>query len=335
MWHQQTSDLVIVGGGPSGLACAITCAMAGLEVVLVDSGKPLRDGDGDVEPLESLHPGIESLLQRLGVWQAIQDAGFERYTGVWHGKRFTAFDGGPGFHVPRSRFDKLLLERAVSLGVSWHPGTAARSVHRDGGRVAGVRLDDRLLESRIIVDASGRRQWLRRQLELKRRYSSPPLLAWRGVVMGRPAQIGDQARFLPEANSWTWLAPERSGRCTWTLVRRANGRPALPPAYLGDATPIGQAKATTVKWCSVRPLAGTGFVVCGDAGSVIDPAASQGVLMALWSGIAAGRTVVRCLAEPRAEAVSLALYDDGFMRLCEGKMADLKRLYRELGIALV
>lgn len=335
MQQEQPSDLVIVGGGPSGLACAITCAMAGLEVVLLDAGNPWRNHHADMEPLESLHPGVESLLRRLGVWQAMRGAGFERYTGVWHGKRFSAFDGGPGFHVPRSRFDKLLLDRAVSLGVSWHPGIAARGVHRDGGRVAGVRLDDRLLEGRMIVDASGHRQWLRRQLGLRRRDTSPPLSAWRGVVMGRPSQIGDQTRFLAETNGWTWLAPDRSGRCTWTLVRRSGDRPALPPAPLGNATPFGRAEVTNVKWCSIRPLAGAGFVVCGDAGSMIDPAAGQGVLMALWSGIAAGRTVVRCLSDLGAAAVALALYDDSFMRLCEGKVADLKRRYRELGIALV
>lgn len=72
------ADVVIVGGGPAGSAAAIACAGTGLNVVLVERAAFPREAPG-----ETLHPGVESLLERLGVAGAVRAAGFLRHEGTW------------------------------------------------------------------------------------------------------------------------------------------------------------------------------------------------------------------------------------------------------------
>ncbi|MFD2883782.1 NAD(P)-binding protein [Pseudomonas lini] len=53
---------MIVGAGPAGSAAAIFCAQHGLRVALLEQSAVCRDRPG-----ETLPPGIEPLLQQLGI----------------------------------------------------------------------------------------------------------------------------------------------------------------------------------------------------------------------------------------------------------------------------
>ena len=57
------ADLVVVGGGPVGLACAIEARLAGMDVVVVEP----RDGPIDKACGEGLMPGALAALHRIGV----------------------------------------------------------------------------------------------------------------------------------------------------------------------------------------------------------------------------------------------------------------------------
>jgi 2-polyprenyl-6-methoxyphenol hydroxylase-like FAD-dependent oxidoreductase len=72
------TDLVIVGGGPAGAAAAIAARSYALRVVVLE-----RDVAPRIRPGEAAHPGIEPLLRRLGVMDAVQTADFLRYEGHW------------------------------------------------------------------------------------------------------------------------------------------------------------------------------------------------------------------------------------------------------------
>ncbi len=56
-------EVIIVGGGPVGLACAIFAARAGLTPVVLESGIT----DGDKACGEGLMPGVKPLLDELGI----------------------------------------------------------------------------------------------------------------------------------------------------------------------------------------------------------------------------------------------------------------------------
>lgn len=59
----MTTRVVIVGGGPVGLASAIFATQSGLSPVVIESGVP----DGDKACGEGLMPGVKPLLDELGI----------------------------------------------------------------------------------------------------------------------------------------------------------------------------------------------------------------------------------------------------------------------------
>lgn len=106
------ADVLVVGGGPVGLAAAIEARRAGLSVVVVEP----RVGVIDKACGEGLMPGALAALNRLGV-----DPRGHPLTGIsyrgQHGHVDHAFRGAPGRGVRRTDLHAALLDRCVGLGV--------------------------------------------------------------------------------------------------------------------------------------------------------------------------------------------------------------------------
>ncbi|MGN6743449.1 MAG: NAD(P)/FAD-dependent oxidoreductase, partial [Amnibacterium sp.] len=123
----MTADVVVVGGGPIGLATAIGARLAGLDAVVLES----RDGPLDKACGEGLMPGALAALARLGVDPpGIPLAGF-RYADARRSVEHR-FPGAPGRGVERRTLHAALAARATALGIE---------VRR--ARVAGIDQDAR------------------------------------------------------------------------------------------------------------------------------------------------------------------------------------------------
>lgn len=121
------ADVVVVGGGPVGLAAAIEARLAGLSVVVIEP----RSGPIDKACGEGLMPGAVPLLARLGVQPiGMPIAGIGYYAaGASAEHRFT---GGAGLGVRRPVLQAALAERAAALGVELIVGRVdAISQHSD------------------------------------------------------------------------------------------------------------------------------------------------------------------------------------------------------------
>ncbi|HTV83151.1 MAG TPA: FAD-dependent monooxygenase [Acidobacteriaceae bacterium] len=114
-------DVLVVGGGPAGLAAAIALRQRGAEVTVADALRPPID-----KPCgEGLMPDSRRELARLGV-----------DPGPGHGAAFRGilyadqraevsaeFPRGVGLGVRRTVLQRLLLERAAALGVRFQWGS--------------------------------------------------------------------------------------------------------------------------------------------------------------------------------------------------------------------
>lgn len=118
------ADVLVIGGGPAGLAAAIAARLKGFDVAVVDAARPAIDkacGEG-------ILPAGVSALHRLGV-PLTDKTGFPI-----RGLRF--IDGGAamealfpearGLALRRTRLHEALVRRAADLGVRLLWGTPLR-----------------------------------------------------------------------------------------------------------------------------------------------------------------------------------------------------------------
>ncbi len=312
-------EVLIVGAGPAGCAAAIGCATAGLSVRLLEAARFPRDLPG-----ETLHPGVEALLERLGVAAEVRAAGFPRHEGLWThspaGSVFTPYGAGAegpwrGFQAWRAEFDGLLLRRAVALGVELLQPCRALRPLVEQGRVVGVETSEGLQHGRFVVDASGRGRWFTRKQGLARSVDSPFLLARYGYVLGRFVELDEHPSLRWEPDGWEWIARVRPGLYAWTrlsLQAQRRTRPDLPLA-LCSGRAIGAPRGAEVTWSCVEAPAGDGYFIAGDAAAVVDPASSQGVLRALMQGMMTAHLLTACVKE-RAPETEVARFYRGWVR---------------------
>ncbi|MEO6278907.1 geranylgeranyl reductase family protein [Roseateles sp.] len=148
-------DVLIIGAGPAGSACARVLAQAGLDVLLVDQHPQGRDktcGDG-------LIPDAHQALARLGLLDEVM----RRAEPVSHvgciGPRGGRIDvQGTLAVLPRKELDALLLQAARDAGVRFEQARFEAPLEVDG-RVVGARLKrgDEIVEvtARWVVLATG------------------------------------------------------------------------------------------------------------------------------------------------------------------------------------
>lgn len=313
-------DVVIIGAGPAGSAAAIFGAQQGLSVALLEQSAACGDRPG-----ETLPPGIEPLLQQLGITES---GHFIRHAGNWvhwgAPRHFNGFGGEAhdpwrGFQIPRRLLDSLLLEQAQASGVSVVRPCRAKSVILKGDAVIGVETDRGVFHCAHLIDASGARGWLARQLALERQAFSPPLLATYGYSKGASAVCDDAPAIIADHDGWYWLAKIGIDLYAWTRLsfdpRQSNLQPPCEFAHLRHQ---GKARGADVTWRACRQGAGPGYFIVGDAASVLDPGTSHGVLKAIMSGMMAGHAVVKCLAHPAHHHSILRQYrqwlNDWFVR---------------------
>ncbi len=159
------TDVVIVGGGPIGLATAIACRARGLAVTVLERSRPPIDkacGEG-------VMPDGLAALARLGV--RLEDQRSLSFVGIRYVEEDLSaeapFPAGAGRVVRRTILHEALAERAAEVGVELRWNTAVEGIGE-----AQVRTATSGLAARWIVGADGLHSRVRR---------------WAGLA-GRPAR---------------------------------------------------------------------------------------------------------------------------------------------------
>ena len=233
--EDQTFDIAIIGGGPAGstLASVILKYRPTSRIVILEKERFPRDHVG-----ESQLPAIGAILDEIGAWEAVENAGFPLKVGATYrwGRTPELWDfdfiapsvvetierpmpyGGPrrqtAFQVDRAIYDDILLRHAESMGAEVREETLVREVQRDGDRITGLRLaDDRTVTARWYIDASGHAGILRRAMGVETRPETnlQNVAFWDywedadwAVEIGTG---GTRVQVLSQAAGWIWFIP--------------------------------------------------------------------------------------------------------------------------------
>ena len=322
--------VVILGGGPAGVAAALILLEAQIPVTIVEPRRFPR-----YRPGETLHPGIEPLLDKLGIAEVLQ-AGYLRHAGVW-----TAWEGplrfapygedntGPwrGFQAIRSDFDHRLLEIACNRGAQLVTGHASGVRTNSAGEIVGVTTAAGAIPATYVLDGSGSSHALARQLKIPLIRHSRRLVARFGYATG--IYEGPAPSIEPDADGWTWIAEVEPRRFQWTRVTEAHQRPGaawLPAGLRGlKAEPP---RGADVTWRIAQRVAGPGYFLTGDAAAVLDPSSSHGVLRAVMSGMMAAHLAARHLCFGDDGQACAEQYQQWLSDWFRHDVVEMSRLYR-------
>ena len=184
-------DVAIIGGGPAGSTTGslIKKYRPDLSVAIFEREKFPRDHVG-----ESQLPTVSYVLDEMGAWEKVEQAGFPIKLGATYrwGKTpelwdFDFLSGGfkdeerpakfegqrrfTAFQVDRAIYDQILLEHARELGCEVFETTKIAKVSAEGDRVLGLHLEGgQTIEANYYVDASGHSGILRRAVNVPVEY---------------------------------------------------------------------------------------------------------------------------------------------------------------------
>ncbi|WP_411087198.1 NAD(P)/FAD-dependent oxidoreductase [Streptomyces sp. 061-3] len=288
-------DLLIVGGGPAGLATAIHAAEAGLEAVVAEPRPtPIDKACG-----EGLMPGAVTALAGLGVTVAGHPLRGIRYLDDRH-RAEALFAPGPGRGVRRTELQTALARRAAELGVRVIP-VRSGSVRQSDDSVyaAGV-------TARYLAAADGLHSPIRRQLGLGLPDPRLPRFGLRRHFAIEPWTDCVEVHWSPWAEAYvTPLGPRLVGVAVLTTERGSfDGHLARFPVlarqlHASATTPVRGAGPLRQRVGS--RVAGRVLLV-GDAAGYIDALTGEGVSLAL----AGAAQLVRCVRDDRPQAYERA-----------------------------
>jgi len=279
-------DLLVVGGGPAGLASALYAARAGLDVTVWDR----RTGDIDKACGEGLMPGAVGALAAIGVAPAGRDLVGIRYL-AGHRAVEAPFRCGPGRGVRRTTLHGAMRAAAEACGVTLEQ-RAAREIRPD---VDGVLVDDRRF--RYVVAADGLHSPVRRRLGLEGRPASRRRYGLRRHYRLAPRTSYVEVHWAESVEAYlTPVADDLLGVALLTSERGSfddhlTRFPALA-AELRDAAPLGDVLGAGPLRQRVRSRVAGRVLLVGDAGGYIDALTGEGVAMAVAQAHAAVAAVL-------------------------------------------
>lgn len=175
---QDSYDVVVAGAGPAGSSLAIRLATSGLSVLLIEQKRFPR------EKLcgEFISPECITHFQELGMSEEITNAGaiplletvfYSRSgKGVSIRSEWFGTTGSYALGLSRGEMDRMLMERAGSVGVDVRDETGVSSLLTENGGVVGVKIKNKYGRSaevfaKLTVDATGRTRSLARRFKTR------------------------------------------------------------------------------------------------------------------------------------------------------------------------
>jgi geranylgeranyl reductase family protein len=290
-------DVVVVGGGPAGAACATAARRAdsSARVLVLDRAAFPRDkvcGDG-------IAPEALDVLDGLGIDREGLVAGYPAVPRLRlrspGGTTVERAMHRPASVVPRAVFDDRLLTAALSSGAELRRhvvrGLVVREdrVEVDGSFTAGV-----------VVGADGAESVVRRALAVRPNRPGQVAVAIRGYAPVPAGLDGVQAILTTEQRwpAYAWSFPLGDGRSNVGYGELVSGGVSRAGLLAGlDRLLPGVAaehlRAHRLPLSTGRPHQPDGRVLlAGDAASLINPLTGEGIFYAVLSGALAGAAAV-------------------------------------------
>lgn len=343
-------EVLIVGAGPAGATVALNLAPT-RRVALIDLHVERRQRIG-----ESLPAAARRLLSDVGLWNSFLA---ENHSPCYFNRARWGTDephetdslrdlDGHGWHIDRARFELWLRRVAVQRGAEFLAPARICAIDRDRDRWRILLLTPTgkiELTPRFVIDAGGRAAPFSRRVGARRRIEDRLVC---GYLYGCDAapEIGAGFTYVEASeHGWWYTAPLPGQRRVLafhtdsdlpatriakipTIISEKTRFPSALATLLSDTrfSPSDDFGFTAAHTAVLEPSAWPGWCAAGDAAMSFDPLSSQGLLNALFTGLAAAEAADRCLRGDDHDA--LRNYRQSLRRIHDAYRRNLLYWYR-------
>lgn len=344
--EENKTEVIVVGGGPAGISCAITIARAGKKVVLIERGKfsgskNVFGGAIYAQPTREIFPDFEKTapLERKNIEHKYALLGEDDGTVISYKKKSEIPES---YTVIRSKFDRWMAEEARKEGVIIVEETVVRELIVQDGFVKGVKTELEDYYSDIVVLADGVNSLLAKQIGLRGDLSPEDVALSVKEVIKLPAEkindrfhVNDDEGCIYEIFGGPMLGMLGlgfiytnknsvsiglgvtlselidKGLKPYELLDKLKKHPQIAPLIKdGELLEYSAHLIPEGGYKKVPLLFGAGVMVCGDAAMFVNNMHWEGTNLAMISGKLAGETAIIALGKRDYSETALAYYQE-------------------------
>jgi len=359
-FQNYSTDIIIVGAGPAGATASLFLCKSGVKHIIADKAKFPRDkicGDAlsgkvmnvlkklNLNYAQEIYNNTENFIGSYGVKFAAPNG---KCIDIPFKKDLEAHKNAAGFISKRINFDNFLFSKIDEEFATILQNHQLKKIEKvsDGFHLT-FQFDGILVNifSKLIISAEGDRSLVRKQFttyKLDDNHYCAGLRAYYKGVTDFHSKNFIELHFLPELSpGYFWIFPLPNGEANVGVgllsktvsQKKINLRKAMQLAIENNptiknrfinATQIGETKGWGLPLGSKKQtICGDGFMLTGDAASLIDPFTGEGIANAMISGIYAAQQAVKCVEQNN--------YSSQFMQ--EYETIVFKNLWSELKLS--
>ena len=338
------TNVIIVGGGPAGIAAAVTVARAGYEVIVIERGsfagsKNVFGGAIYTDSVKEIFPDFEKTapLERKNIEHRFTILGEDDSTIISYRKN----PASPvSYSVMRGKFDRWMAEEAVKEGVILVEETVVRELLTEDKKVVGVKTELEDYYADIVILADGVNSLLAKQIGLRNNIEPKDVaLSVKEVIKLSPEKINE--RFLLNENEgciYELFGGSMLGKLglgfiytnknslsiglgitldelntsrikPYELLEKIKEHPTIKPLLKdGEVIEYSAHLIPEGGYKKVPQLYDNGVMVVGDAAMLVNNMHWEGTNLALISGKIAGETAINALKKGCFDKKILSAY---------------------------
>lgn len=346
----EESKIVIVGAGPAGCSTSLFLSKHKIPHTIIDKAVFPRDkicGDAisgkAVYVMQQLDPEMTGLCEKDSVH--FRDSWGVKFVAP-NGKaldipfRSSTSDNkhSPGFISRRLDFDHFLFQQLNKTYATVIEGAELKELRPTNEKYELTYLKDHseftLCNVQLVVGAEGDRSIVAKKLagiHKENQHYVAGIRAYYSGIKDLHPQGYIELHFLEELlPGYFWIFPLPNGQANVgagmlssyvskkkvnlkeDMLRAIANNPKIKHRFEG-AQMLGKIQGWGLPLGSKRrPLSGHGFLLTGDAGSLIDPFTGEGIGNALYSGMLAASHIKSCVESNRFDAEFNKKYDEAF-----------------------
>ena len=344
-YQNNKTDVIVVGAGPAGIACAVTIARAGKEVVLIERGKfsgskNVFGGAIYAQPTREIFPDFEKTapIERKTVEHKYALLGENDGTVISYKK---TEDENASYSVIRGKFDRWMAQQAQNEGVILVEETVVKDLIIENGFVKGVKTEIEDYYSDLVILADGVNSLLALKTGLRNKINPEDVALSVKEVIKLPEEVINERFNLTSDEGCiyeifggpmlgilglgflytnknsisiglgvTLSELIKNGLKPYELLDKLKEHPQIAPLLKdGELLEYSAHLIPEGGYKKIPQITDNGVMVCGDAAMFVNNMHWEGTNLAMISGKIAGETAVIALGRQDFSKEALEHYE--------------------------